>query len=269
MATPRRKIVVVGGTGLAGSAVVRTLEAADVELVIASRATGVNSFTRAGLAEALEGADVVIDTTNSSYTDEAAAVEFFEVSSLNLVNDGLAAGVSHHIVLSIVGVERLAESEGGYFRGKALQERIVAGSGLPYTIVHSTQFFEYLRSIAALATREHRVTVPDAVVQPIAVAETARAIATVALSAPSNGILEIAGPQRGRLKDFIRFDLATVADDRQVSADPTATYFGELPTDDMFLPGPSAELSDVTIGAWLDEARRRQPDLLHVAWPFP
>lgn len=265
----KKKIVVVGGTGLAGSAVVRTLSKQPVDLVVASRATGVNSFTRAGLEEALDGADVVIDVTNSSYTDEAAALEFFEVSSLNLVNDGRAAGVSHHIVLSIVGVEKLANSEGGYFRAKALQERIVAESGVPYTIIHSTQFFEYLRSIAAFATRQGRVTVPDALVQPVAVEEAAKVISTVALSEPRNGVLEVAGPQRGRLKDFIRFDLASVLDDRQVVADASATYFGELPTDDLFLPGPSAQLSDVTISEWLETARAAQPDLLHVSWPFP
>jgi uncharacterized protein YbjT (DUF2867 family) len=265
----RMKIVVVGGTGLAGTAVVKELAQEPVDLVVASRATGVNSFTRAGLPEALEGANVVIDVTNTSYTDEEAALEFFEVSSLNLVNDGRAAGVSHHIVLSIVGVESLANSEGGYFRAKALQERIVAQSGLPFTIVHSTQFFEYLRSIAAFATRQGRVTVPDALVQPIAVEETARFINSLAMSEPRNGIVEIAGPQHGRLKDFIRFDLASVHDDREVLADPSATYFGELPSDDLFLPGPSAELSTVTISEWLETARAVQPDLLHVPWPFP
>jgi uncharacterized protein YbjT (DUF2867 family) len=263
------KIVVVGGTGLAGSRVTARLLDEPVDVVVASRATGVNSFTGEGLAEALDNADVVVDVTNSSYTDEEAALEFFEVSSMNLLNYGRAAGVTHHVVLSIVGVDKLSESEGGYFRGKALQERLVTGSGIPFTIVHSTQFFEFLRNIAAIATRNGRVTVPESLVQPIAVDETARAVAAAALAAPLNGIVEIAGPQRGRLKDFVRFDLATVDDPRQVEADPSATYFGELPSDDLFLPGPNARISPVTVREWVDLARASQPNLLEVPWPFP
>lgn len=263
------KIVVVGGTGLAGSRVTERLLDEPVDVLVASRATGVNSFTAEGLEEALEGADVVVDVTNSSYTDEAAALEFFEVSSMNLINYGRGAGVGHHVVLSIVGVEKLSQSEGGYFRGKALQERLVAEAGVPFTIVHSTQFFEFLRNIAALATRNGRVTVPDSLIQPIAVDETARAVAATAMAAPLNSILEIAGPQRGRLKDFVRFDLATIDDPRQVDADSSATYFGELPSDDLFLPGPHARISPITISEWADIARANQPNLLEVPWPFP
>lgn len=263
------KIVVVGGTGLAGSRVTARLLEEPVDVVVASRGTGVNSFTGEGLAEVLDGADVVIDVTNSSYTDQEAALEFFEVSSMNLINYGRGAGVRHHVVLSIVGVDKLSNSEGGYFRGKALQERLVAQSGVPYTIVHSTQFFEFLRSIAQFATRNGRVTVPESLVQPIAVDETARAVAAAALAAPRNDVVEVAGPQRGRLKDFVRFDLATIDDPRQVVADATATYFGELPSDDLFLPGPQARISPITVREWADIARADQPNLLEIPWPFP
>ena len=263
------KIVVVGGTGLAGARVTARLMEEPVEVLAASRATGVNSFTGEGLSEALEGADVVVDVTNSSYTDEEAALEFFEVSSMNLIHLGRAAGVTHHVVLSIVGVERLSTSEGGYFRGKALQERLVAESGIPYTIVHSTQFFEFLRNIAQFATAGGRVTVPESLVQPIAVDETARVVADVALSGPRRAIVEVAGPQRGRLKDFVRFDLATIDDRREVVADASATYFGELPSDDLFLPGPGALISPITVREWADVARAELPDLLEVQWLFP
>ena len=245
------KIVVIGGTGLIGAKLVPALAALGHDAVAASRATGVNSFTTEGLAEALEGADVVVDVSNSSYVDEAAALEFFETSTLNLLTFGAAAGVKHHVALSVVGTDRLASTEGGYFRAKAVQEQLIRESRRPYSIVHSTQFFEFLKSIADAATHDDRVGVARALVQPIAADDVAAAVATVAVGAPVDGIREYAGPDEARLDEIVRAALSVRNDPRQVEADPLATYFGNRLDERELLPGPAVTLMPTRFAEWV------------------
>jgi uncharacterized protein YbjT (DUF2867 family) len=245
------KIVVVGGTGLIGSKVSARLAEQDVTLVVASRATGVNSFTGEGLAEALEGAHTVIDTTNSSYTDYAGAKEFFYGSTLNLLTYGAAAGVSHHVALSVVGTERLARSEGGYFAAKLEQEKLIRTSGRPFSIVHATQFFEFLLSIADSATQRGVARVAKALVQPMAAADVATALLQVAAGAPTGTITEFAGPERFRLDSVVRTRLWSHDDARQVVADPLATYFGTDLSEDELLPGKDATLMPTRFDDWI------------------
>jgi len=245
------KIVVIGGTGLIGAKLVPALAALGHDAVAASRATGVNSFTTEGLAEALEGADVVVDVSNSSYVDEAAALEFFETSTLNLLTFGAAAGVKHHVALSVVGTDRLASTEGGYFRAKAVQEQLIRESRRPYSIVHSTQFFEFLKSIADAATHGDRVGVARALVQPIAADDVAAAVATVAVGAPVDGIREYAGPDEARLDEIVRAALSVRNDPRQVEADPLATYFGNRLDERELLPGPAVTLMPTRFAEWV------------------
>ena len=245
------KIVVVGGTGLIGSKLSARLAEQDVTLVVASRATGVNSFTGEGLEEALEGAHTVIDTTNSSYTDYAGAKEFFYGSTLNLLTYGAAAGVSHHVALSIVGTDRLAQSEGGYFAAKLEQERLIRTSGRPFSIVHATQFFEFLLSIADNATQRGVVRVAKALIQPMAADDVAAALLQVASGEPTGAITEFAGPERFRLDSVVRTRLWSHDDARQVVADPLATYFGTDLTEDELLPGDDATLMPTRFDDWI------------------
>lgn len=248
------KIVVVGGTGLIGSKVSARLTQQDVTLVVASRATGVNSFTGEGLEEALEGADTVIDTTNSSYTDYAGAKEFFYGSTLNLLTYGAAAGVRHHVALSVVGTERLAQSEGGYFAAKLEQERLIRTSGRPFSIVHGTQFFEFLLSIADNATQRGVVRVAKALIQPMAADDVAAAVLQVASGEPTGTITEFAGPERFRLDSVVRTRLWAHDDARQVVADPLSTYFGTDLTEDELLPGDDATLMPTRFDDWIRNA---------------
>ncbi len=253
------RIVVVGGTGLIGARLVPLLAGLGHDTVAAARATGVNSFTGEGLAEALDGAEVVVDVSNSSYTDELGALEFFETSTLNLLTYGAAAGIGHHVALSVVGTERLAATEGGYFRAKAAQEQLIRESGRPYSIVHSTQFFEFLTSIADAATHAGRVRVSEALVQPIAADDTARAVAEVALGAPLYSVREFAGPDEARLEDIVRSALAAQADPRQVAADPLATYFGNRLDERELLPGDDVTVMPTRFADWVRGAAVSQP----------
>ena len=248
------KTVVVGGTGLIGSRVVPLLEARGHAVVVAARSTGVNSFTGEGLAEALEGADVVVDVSNSSYTDEEAALEFFEASTLNLLTYGAAAGVRHHVALSVVGTDRLAASEGGYFKAKAVQEDLIRASHRPFTIVHATQFFEFLRSIADDATSAGRVQVSHALIQPMAADDVALAVADAADAAPLGGMIEYGGPDRFRLDDLLRTTLRARHDPREVVADPLARYFGSALSERELLPADDARTAATSFGAWLERA---------------
>jgi len=250
------KIVIVGGTGLIGSRVAPVITALGHPVVVAARATGVNSFTGEGLEHALAGADVVVDVSNSSYTDEEAAREFFETSTLNLLTYGAAAGVSHHVALSVVGTERLAASERGYFRAKAEQERLIAGSTAAYSIVHATQFFEFLSSIADDAGRGGTVRVPEARVQPMAADDVAAAVARVATGAPTMGIVEFAGPDVFTLAQIVARRLAARDDPRSVVADPLARYFGNDLGVDELLPGPDAVIAPTHFDDWLAAAAR-------------
>jgi len=245
------KIVVVGGTGLIGSRVVPLLVHAGHDAVVASRETGVNSFTGEGLAEVLEGAEVIVDVSNSSYTDEAAALEFFETSTLNLLTYGAAAGVKHHVALSVVGTDRLAATEHGYFGAKLEQERLITASSTPFSIVHATQFFEFLHSIADAATTGRIVRLAHAFIQPMAADDVAAAVAGVALGAPAGGIVEFAGPDRFRLEDLIRRQLTSHNDPREVVADPLARYFGNHLSEAELLPERRATIAPTHFEDWL------------------
>jgi uncharacterized protein YbjT (DUF2867 family) len=243
------KIVVIGGTGLIGSKLVDILRARGHEAVAASPNSGVNTLTGEGLDAALAGADVVVDVANSPSFADDAVLAFFTTSGRNLLAAAKKAGVKHHVALSVVGTERLAES--GYFRAKIAQEELIRASGLPYTIVHSTQFFEFVGAIAASAPAGDTITLSPAYIQPIASDDVAAAMADVTLGAPANGIVEIAGPERFRLADLMRDYLLAKGDTRTVRADPQARYFGAQLQEDTLVPRGAARLGAVQIGNWL------------------
>ncbi|KQX05558.1 MULTISPECIES: SDR family oxidoreductase [unclassified Leifsonia] len=245
------RIAVIGGTGLIGTRLVSLLRAGGHDVIAASRATGVNSYTGEGLAEALTGVETVVDVSNSGYLDEREANEFFYGSTLNLLTYGAAAGVAHHVVLSVVGTDRLARTEGGYFAAKAAQERLVRASGRPFSLVHATQFFEFIQSIADAAFVRGAVRVSDALIQPMAADDVAAATAAVALGGPVNGTTEFAGPERFRLAEIVRRGLAIRQDSREVVADPLAQYFGTRLEEDELLPGPGATLATTRFVDWL------------------
>ena len=241
----------MGGTGLIGSRLVARLRGDGHDVVEASRATGVNTYTGEGLEDALAGVETVVDVTNSGYFDERGAIDFFYASTLNLLTYGSAAGVRHHVALSVVGTDRLASTEGGYFAAKATQERLIRDSGRPFTIVHSTQFFEFVKSIADAATVGRSVRLARAYIQPVAADDVAAAIAGVATGQPQNAMVEFAGPERFRLEELVRDELRIRDDPRQVVADPLARYFGTQLDDDELLPGADATLAPTRFAEWL------------------
>jgi len=220
------RITVIGGTGLIGTRLVRSLRDSGHDVVAAARATGVNSYTGEGLEQALAGVDVVVDVSNSSYTDEEGALDFFSTSTLNLLSYGEAAGVGHHVALSVVGTDRLAQAEGGYFIAKQQQERLISASGRPYSLVHATQFFEFIRSITDHAMREGAAHIADVLVQPMAADDVASAVARAALAAPLHGMVEFGGPEVFSLAELAAVDLRSRQDEREVVPDPLGTYFG-------------------------------------------
>lgn len=242
-------IVVIGGTGLIGSKLVTLLRARGHEALAASPNSGVNTLTGEGLDAALEGRDVVVDVANSPSFADDAVLDFFTTSGRNLLAAARRAGVRHHVALSVVGTQRLAES--GYFRAKIAQEELIRASGLPYTIVHSTQFFEFLSGIAASAGQDDTIALSPAYIQPIASDDVAAALADVVLGAPVNGIVEIAGPDRFRLSDLVRDYLAVKGDTRTVRADVHARYFGAELKEDTLVPQGAARLGASRIGNWL------------------
>lgn len=242
------KIVVIGGTGLIGSKIVTDLREQGHEAVAAAPNTGVDTLTGEGLAEALDGADAVIDVSNSPSFEDAAALEFFETSTGNLLAAEAAAGIAHHVVLSVVGTERLQGS--GYFRGKNAQERLVEKSAVPYTIVHATQFFEFVPGLADAATVGDTVRVAPVFFQPVAGDEVARAVARFALGPPVDGVVEIAGPEPVRMDEFLRAALAARLDPRTVVTDPDVGYFGTALEERTLLPGPDAALGTTRYGDW-------------------
>ncbi|MDQ0614700.1 uncharacterized protein YbjT (DUF2867 family) [Microbacterium sp. W4I4] len=244
------RITVIGGTGLIGTRLVRMLRDNEHEVVAASRATGVNSHTGEGLADALAGADVVVDVSNSSYTDEAAAQEFFFASTMNLLSYGADAGVGHHVALSVVGTDRLARAQGGYFVAKQQQERLITASGRPYTLVHATQFFEFIRNITDHALRSGAVRVADVLVQPMAADDVARAVAQAAVADPRSGMVEWGGPEVFSLNDIASMDLRARQDEREVVADPLGTYFGARLTHRDLLPEATATLAATRYHDW-------------------
>jgi uncharacterized protein YbjT (DUF2867 family) len=245
------KIVVIGGSGLIGSKLVRKLGEHGHEPVAASPDTGVNTLTGEGLAAVLEGASVVIDVANSPSFEDAAALNFFKTSTGNLLAAEAAAGVGHHVALSVVGTDRLAES--GYFRAKIAQEKLIQGSSIPYSIVHATQFFEFTKSIAAAATEGNTVRLPPALIQPIAAEDVASAVGRVSVGAPLNGIVEIAGPDQFRLDELIRGVLKARNDPREIVTDPQARYYGVILSERTLLPGADALVAETRFQGWLEQ----------------
>jgi uncharacterized protein YbjT (DUF2867 family) len=246
------RIVVIGGSGLIGSKLVTRLDEHGHEAVAASPDSGVDTLTGVGLAEALAGASVVVDVSNSPSFEDAAVLEFFETSTRNILAAEAAADVGHHVALSVVGTERLSES--GYFRAKMAQERLIRDGSTPYSIVHATQFFEFVTRMAGAAAEGDTVRVAPALVQPVAADDVARAVGRVAVGSPVNGIVEVAGPEQFRLDDLIHRGLSARSDPRQVIADPHARYFGATLSDRTLLPRDDARLGETRFQDWL-----RQP----------
>ena len=246
------KIVVIGGSGRIGSKVVTRLRQKGHEVVAASPSTGVNTITGEGLAEALAGAQVVVDVANSPSFEAKAAMEFFETAGHNLFAAERAAGVRHHVALSVVGSERLVEM--GYFLAKLAQERLIKSSKIPYTIVRATQFFEFLDAIAQSATEGQTARLSPALVQPMASEDVAVAVADAALGAPVNGMVEVAGPERIPLDDIVRRFLRAKQDPRQVIADVNARYFGIELNDQSLTPGDNPRLGPTSFEDWLSRS---------------
>ena len=262
------KIVVIGGTGLIGSKLIDKLTARGHEAVPASPDTGVNTLTGEGLANALDGADVVVDVSNSPSFEDAAVLEFFETSTRNLLDAEAAAGVGHHVALSVVGTERLQDS--GYMRAKIAQEKLIKGSSIPYSIVHATQFFEFGTRIAAGSVDGDTVRVPPVLIQPMAADDVAAGVCNVTLAAPLNGMTEIGGPEPLRFEDFVREALRAEGDQREVIADPEALYFGARLSERALVPDESAQLGPTHFEDWLsqrahgaDHVRRRDDSRSH------
>lgn len=249
------KIVVIGGSGLIGSKVVGLLRGKGHEVLAASPNTGVNTITREGLAEALAGAGVVVDVANSPSFEDKAVLEFFETAGRNLLAAEAAAGVDHHVALSVVGADRLPES--GYMRAKLAQERLIHGSRIPYTIVRSTQFFEFVGAITQSATDGTTIRLSPALLQPIASDDVASAVAVVAMGKPANGILELAGPEKIPLDALARLHLAYARDPREVIADIHARYFGTELDDKSLTPGAAPLLGSIRFEDWLRRSSAR------------
>jgi uncharacterized protein YbjT (DUF2867 family) len=243
------KIVVIGGTGLIGSKVVAKLKQKGHEAIAAAPNTGVNTITGEGLKEAMAGTQVVIDLANSPSFEDKAVLEFFETSGRNLLAAEAAAGVRHHIALSIVGTDRTPDN--GYFRAKVAQERLITASGIPYTIIRSTQFLEFLRAIAASSTDRNVVRISPGLFQPIAADDVAAIVADVALAAPRNGIVEIAGPERAPFNEIVARYLKAVGDPREVVRDPEARYYGSRVEEHSLVPLGEARLGRIGFDEWL------------------
>ncbi len=247
-----RKIVVIGGTGLIGSKVITKLGEQGYEAVAAAPNTGVNTLTGEGLAEVLEGASVVIDVSNSPSFSDAQVMEFFETSTGNLLTYEAAAGVRHHVALSIVGCDSLLDS--GYMRAKVAQEKLIKESSISYSIVRATQFFEFVNRIADEATDGNTVRLPPVGFQPMAADDVASAVARVAAASPLNGIVEVAGPEQFRFDELIRMGLSARKDSREVIADPHARYFGTELGERSLVPNDDAQLGETRFDDWLSRS---------------
>jgi uncharacterized protein YbjT (DUF2867 family) len=246
------KLVVIGGSGLIGSKLVTKLRDHGHEAVPASPNTGVNTLTGEGLADALGGADVVVDVSNSPSFEDAAVLEFFETSTHNLLDAEAAAGVGHHVALSVVGTDRLPDS--GYLRAKLAQEKLIEGSSIPYSIVHATQFFEFVGRIADGATEGDTVRLPPVLFQPMAADDVAAALGRVAVGEPLGGSVEIAGPEQFRFDELVRRALVARDDPRTVVADPDARYFGAKLGERSIVPGEGARLGETRFEDWLSQS---------------
>lgn len=251
------KIVVIGGSGRIGSKVVNQLRQQRHEAVAASPNSGVNTLTGEGLAEVLKGALVVVDVSDSPSWEDAAVMNFFETSTRNLLANEAAAGVVHHVALSVVGSERLLES--GYFRAKIAQENLIKGSSSPYSIVRATQFYEFFKGIADFSTDGNQVHLPSVLIQPMAADDVASAVCRTALAPPENGTVEVGGPEKFRLDEFVRRGLAARKDPRQVIADPHARYYGIAVNERTLVPEDDAKLGKIRFDDWLaqDDSKSR------------
>jgi uncharacterized protein YbjT (DUF2867 family) len=246
------KIVVIGGTGLIGSKLVNRLRENGHEAVAAAPNTGVDTLTGEGLTEALKRASVVVDVSNSPSWDDAEVLKFFETSTRNLLTHETTARVGHHVALSVVGTDRLSES--GYFRAKIAQESLIKESSIPHSIVHATQFFEFLKGLADISMVGDKVHLPPVLFQPMAADDVASGVARIAVGQPVNGIIEIGGPEQFRVDQLVRRRLASLKDPREIIADPNARYGGARVSERTLLPGNNARLGEMEFETWL-----RQP----------
>ena len=246
------KVVVIGGTGLIGSKLIEKLNAHGHDAVPAAPQTGVNTLTGAGLSAALAGADVVVDVSNSPSFADDDVMHFFVTSTSNILEAEKEAGVKHHVALSVVGTETLPDS--GYLRAKAAQEDLIKQSGVPYSIVHATQFFEFTRAIADASTIDGRLHLAPVHYQPIASDDVASAVGRVAVGSPLNGVKEIGGPEKVRMDQFIPAALAMAGDTRELVVDDHAKYFGTELADDSLVPGPDAELGSISYETWAKDS---------------
>ena len=246
------KIVVIGGTGLIGSKLIARLMALGHEAVAAAPNTGVNTLTGEGLAEVLQGAQVVVDVSNSPSFADDAVMNFFQTSTRNLLSYEAAAGVGHHVALSIVGSDSIPDS--GYMRAKVAQEKLIEEGPIPYSITHSTQFFEFVKRIADEATTGNIVRLPPVLFQPIAADDVVSALFKVATNAPLNGAIEIAGPEQFRFDELIRLRLTALNDPREVIADPSARYFGAEMSEKSLVPVGDAQLGEIRFEDWLNQS---------------
>ncbi len=250
------KIVIIGGTGRVGSQVVSALRERGHEAVAASPATGVDTLSGHGLPDALEGADVVVDVSNAPSFEDAAVMAFFTTSTRHLLEQEAAAGVTHHVALSVVGCDRLPDS--GYLRAKVAQERLIRESPIPFTIVRATQFFEFVDSIAAAATVDGIARIPPVQFQPIAVGDVAREVCRLAETPPANDVMEIAGPEAFRFDELIRMALRARGDSRTVVPDPQGRYFGTLLGERSLVPLGAARLGEMRFQHWLEQPTYRE-----------
>src|SRR6266850_6669438 len=250
----KMKIVVIGGTGLIGARLVKNLQLQGHEVVAEAPSSGVNTLTGEGLNDALQGAQVVVDVANAPSWEDKAVMEFFETSGRNLLAAGKAAGVKHHVALSVVGTERLLAS--GYFRAKMAQEQLIKASQIPYTIVRATQFFEFAGGIAKNATEGATVRLPSALMQPIAADDVAALLADVAVGEPKNDMLEIAGPEQIRQDELVGKFLSATGDARKVSTDVHARYYGVEVNDQSLVPGPNPRLGSIRFVEWLNTPQK-------------
>jgi uncharacterized protein YbjT (DUF2867 family) len=251
------KIVVIGGTGLIGSKLVRKLREHGHDAVAASPDSGVNTLTGEGLAEALKGAAVVVDVSNSPSWEDAAVLKFFETSTRNLLADEATAGVGHHVALSVVGTQQLSES--GYFRAKIAQEKLIKESSIPFSIVQATQFFEFLKGLADISFDGEKVRLPHVLFQPMAADDVATAVGRIAVGPPVNGIVEIGGPEQFRVDELVRRRLTSLKDPREVIADPNARYSGAKLSEKTLVPGKHARLGETRFESWLTQPAAQIP----------
>jgi uncharacterized protein YbjT (DUF2867 family) len=259
----KMKIVVIGGTGLIGSKVVSILRERGHEVISASPSSGVNTLTGEGLSEALKGAQVVVDVANSPSFEDKPAMDFFETSGRNLLAAEKSAGVKHHLALSVVGTDRLtgsgAGSLSGYFRAKLAQENLIKASGIPFTIIHATQFFEFVKGIAQSGADGSGIRLSSVLMQPMAADDVAAAVAEAALEQPVNGMIEVAGPDQIRQDELVRQYLGATGDARKVTTDEKTGYFGIAVNDKSLVPGDGARLGKTHFEDWLKRSATQKP----------